>query len=366
MKLIMDRETLLSPLQGVSGVIERRQSMPVLSHVLLKAADNRIQFTGTDVEVEQTITIEYPVDKPGETTLPARKLLDICRFLPERAKVEIAVDGDRAWIKSGKSKFALATLPAREFPNIGVVTSILAVSVEAGRLKTILKDTEFAMAQQDVRYYLNGLLLEVRESRIRVAATDGHRLAVNELEVKTDLQEMHQVIIPRKGVSELSRMLEGTIEPTEIRIGANHIQVKVGDRTLTSKLIDGRFPDYERIMMQKGDKVVVAEREPLRQALARVSIISSEKFRGVRIALESDLLRASSHNAEREEAEEEIEVDYTGEPLEIGFNVTYLQDALSVIQTERVRLEFLDSKSSCLIRPVEGGGGTHVVMPIRL
>jgi DNA polymerase-3 subunit beta len=161
-------------------------------------------------------------------------------------------------------------------------------------------------------------------------------------------------------------MLEGTVEPTEICIGANHVQVKAGDRTLTSKLIDGRFPDYERIMMQKGDKVVVTEREPLRQALARVSIISSEKFRGVRIALESDLLRASSHNAEREEAEEEIEVDYTGEPLEIGFNVTYLQDALSVIQTERVRLEFLDSKSSCLIRPVEGGGGTHVVMPIRL
>ena len=352
MKLIMDRDTLQSPLQGISGVIERRQSLPVLSHVLISARDGRIQFVGTDVEVELAITLEHAVDAPGESTLPARKLLDICRFLPEGARIEVGVDEDRAWIRSGKSRFALATIPAKEFPSIGEISPILSVTADAERLKAIIKDTEFAMAYQDVRYYLNGLLLEIREQGIRAVATDGHRLAMNEMETKTGRQEPYQVLIPRKGVGELSRMLDGTETKAELHVASNHIQVKIGNRCMTSKLIDGRFPDYERILLQKGDKVVIAERDLLRQGLARTAIISSEKFRGVRIALEQDLLRASAHNTEREEAEEEIEVDYTGDSLEIGFNVSYLLDALSAIKTEQVRLEFLDTKSGCQIRPM--------------
>jgi DNA polymerase-3 subunit beta len=270
-------------------------------------------------------------------------------------------------IRSGKSRFTLATLPAKEFPGIGEISPVLTMMVDADRLKGIIKDTEFAMANQDVRYYLNGLLLEIREQEIRACATDGHRLAMNGLEAATGQEEPHQIILPRKGVGELLRMLEGAEATVELRISQNHLQARLGQWTLTSKLIDGRFPDYERLILQKGNKVVIADRERLKQGLARTAIISTEKFRGVRIALEQDLIRASANNTEREEAEEEIEVDYTGEGLEIGFNVSYMLDALAAIKTESVRLEFLDAKNGCLIRPEgDGASGTHVIMPIRL
>ncbi|NIR61492.1 MAG: DNA polymerase III subunit beta [Gammaproteobacteria bacterium] len=366
MRFEIQREALLKPLQQVIGVVERRQTLPILGNIRISADGEGIALTATDLEVELVARTAFDVEEAGEITVPARKFMDICRTLPEEARIGFAVQGERAVIRSGKSRFNLLTLPAADFPTIEGIDGVAGFSVPQDALKTLIERTAFAMAQQDVRYYLNGLLLEMSSGRLRTVATDGHRLALRELGAEVDSEEARQVIVPRKGVHELSRLLEESDAQARVEVGTNHVRVTLPDICFTSKLIDGRFPDYERVIPQAGDKTLSADREILRQALVRTSILSNEKYRGVKLNLTGGALRIQAHNPEQEEAEEEIEVEYEGEPLEIGFNVTYLLDALGAVGTDHVEVEFSDPNSSCLIREAGSDAGRLVIMPMRL
>jgi len=364
MKFSAEREGILAPLQAVIGVVERRQTMPILANLLVQARDGRLSVTATDLEVELVASAEVDLQQSGEATLPARKLLDICRALPDKAKVTVAIEGEKAVIRSGRSRFTLSTLPAGDFPTIEEINAQQTLRLPSTDLRKLLEKTHFSMAQQDVRYYLNGMLFEVDAQCVRTVATDGHRLALCEIEPggKASAQ---QVIVPRKGVLELQRLLHGEGE-VEIAIGTNHIRARIDDIRFTSKLIDGRFPDYGRVIPKEPPKLVRADRETLRAALQRAAILSNEKYRGIRFGLKTGGLVIQAHNPEQEEAEEQLEVTYDGEPMEIGFNVNYLLDALSAVESEEVELGLTDSNSSCLVRAPEGDRAKYVVMPMRL
>ena len=366
MKLEAKREQLLKPLQHVIGAVERRQTLPILTNVLVSARERKLTLTTTDLEVELSAHTELQIDTPGEITLPARKLHDILRALPEDAAVTLAVDGDKATVRCGRSRFTLVTLPAGDFPTLEDLPFEGNIHLPQGILRHLIERTHFAMAQQDVRYYLNGLLFEVGPEVLRLVATDGHRLAFQELHAEVDMAETRQVIMPRKGVLELLRLLSDSEAEAVIRIGVNHLQLELGDIRLTSKLIDGKFPDYRRVMPVGGDRVVIADRLALRGSLARTGIVLNDKTQGVRLQLEDWILRAQARNSDQEEAEEEIEINYSGGPLEIGFNVAYLLDALGALDGELAKLSFADTNSSCLIEEADGGGGKHVIMPMRL
>jgi DNA polymerase-3 subunit beta len=366
MKLEAKREQLLKPLQSVIGAVERRQTLPILTNVLLVARERELTLTATDLEVELSARIELPVETPGETTLPARKLHDILRALPEDATVTLSVEGDKATLRCGRSRFTLMTLPAADFPTLEDLPFAGDIRLPQGTLRGLIERTHFAMAQQDVRYYLNGLLLEVSPGVLRVVATDGHRLAFQELGTEVPVAETRQVIVPRKGVLELMRLLADSEAEVVLGLGANHIRLVLGDIRFTSKLLDGKFPDYQRVIPREGGRVVIADRMVLRGALARTGIVLSDKTQGIRLQLEDWILRAQAQNPELEEAEEEIEINYSGGPMEIGFNVTYLLDALGALPGELAKLSFSDAASSCLIEEAEGGSSKHVIMPMRL
>lgn len=366
MKFKIQREAFLKPLQQIIGVVERRQTLPVLGNILVQADGQGLTLTATDLEVELVARVALETEGGGDTTLPARKLLDICRTLPDGAWLEVQVDQSRATVRSGRSRFTLATLPAADFPVIDELKGVQVFQLGQKDLKELIDRTHFSMAQQDVRYYLNGLMLELDRTAIRSVATDGHRLAMCEVATQTDIAETQQVIVPRKGVQELLRLLEGGDSAVEIQLGSNHIRVMTPEIRFTSKLIDGRFPDYKRVMPQGGDKQIQADRGLLRQALTRTSILSNEKYRGIRLSLDENVLRIQAHNPEQEEAEEELEVQYAAEPLEIGFNVTYLLDALGALPGDDVRILLSDANSSCLIEDGAAGHCKYVVMPMRL
>jgi DNA polymerase III subunit beta len=363
MKFSAEREALLAPLQAVMGVVERKQTMPVLANVLLAARNGRLTITGTDLEVELVAATPIEVGA-GETTVPGRKLLDIVKALPEKVSLSFALEGDKATLKAGRSRFSLATLPAGDFPTVEDIRAQQTVSLPAVTAQRLLDKTHFSMAQQDVRYYLNGMLLELDNQTVRSVATDGHRLAYCECPVD-GAAGTQQVIIPRKGVLELQRLLnaEGNVE---LLIGASHVRAQIGDIRFTSKLIDGRFPDYGRVIPPSPPRVIRAQRDPLRTALQRAAILSNEKYRGIRLTLKANLLQLQAHNPEQEEAEEELEVTYAGEEMEIGFNVNYLLDALAAVSTADVELGFTDSNSSCLVVTPGDTSVKYVVMPMRL
>jgi DNA polymerase-3 subunit beta len=365
MKFSGDRQALLSPLQAVIGVVERRQTMPILGNVLVSGKDGYLSLTATDLEVELVARAEVNVQQPGEVTLPARKFLEILRALPEGANVTVSVEGERAVMRSGKSRFTLATLPASDFPLVEDIRAQHAAAISQVELKRLLDKTHFSMAQQDVRYYLNGMLLEIAGDTLRTVATDGHRLAFCEFGIAASGNSVQQVIVPRKGVLELQRLLgsEGVVELT---IGSNHVRVQVGDIRFTSKLIDGRFPEYGRVIPVSPPKQVKADRESLRAALQRAAILSNEKYRGIRLSVKANVLVLQAHNPEQEEAEEELEVIYSGEEVEIGFNVTYLLEALAAVEGGEVELGLTDGNSSCLVTSADMPSAKYVVMPMRL
>jgi DNA polymerase-3 subunit beta len=365
MKLTATREDLLSPLQSVIGVVERRQTMPVLANVLLSAREDRLSITGTDLEVELMATSSVSVGAGGDITVPGRKLLDIFKALPEKTSVTLSTEGDRVSIKAGRSRFTLSSLPAAEFPVVDEINAQQTLAVSQGEFRRLIDKTHFSMAQQDVRYYLNGMLLETEGKSLRAVATDGHRLALAETELASRAKNAQQVIVPRKGVLELQRVL-GTEGNLELAVGTNHIRAQVNHVRFTSKLIDGRFPEYGRVIPASPSKLIEADREVLRAALQRTAILSNEKYRGIRLMLKTDLLTLQAHNPEQEEAEDQIEVSYKGDELEVGFNVNYLLDALSAIETDKVEIGLTDANSSCLIRSPGGTAARYVVMPMRL
>src|ERR1700747_2943135 len=347
MKLTATREDVLAPLSSVIGVVERRQTMPVLANVLLAARDNRLSVTGTDLEVELVAMSAVNVQQPGDITVPGRKLLDIFRSLPEKTTVTLSTDGERVSLRAGRSRFTLSSLPAAEFPVIEEINAQQTLSLAQGEFRRLIDKTHFSMAQQDVRYYLNGLLLETDGKSLRAVATDGHRLALCEMELSGKAKSNHQVIVPRKGVLELQRIL-GTEDTIELAVGTNHVRAQIGEIRFTSKLLDGRFPEYSRVIPANPPRPVEAEREMLRQALQRTAILSNEKYRGIRLTVRPDLMTLQAHNPEQEEAEDQVEVGYKGEEVEIGFNVNYLLDALSAIDSDKVEIGLTDSHSSCL------------------
>ena len=368
MKLSAQRESLLAPLQHVVGAVERRQTSPILGNVLIEAADGQVIMTATDAEIEMQARCALHVDEDGAITVPARKLLEIGRHLPDSARVDFESSGEKALFKSGRSRFTLATLPAAEFPKVEPLENPQEVTLSASELHQCIRNTAFSMAQQDVRFYLNGMLLEIGDSRLSCVATDGHRLAYAECGTTANPSEPVRAIIPRKSVGELQRLL-GTLDdedPVRLLVTPQHLQVHAGDVRLTTKLIDGRFPDYNRVIPVDGNKEIVIDCMTLRQSLTRASVLSHEKYRGVRMALADGTLTISSNNPEQEEAIDELEIDYAGEPAEIGFNVTYLLDVLGAIDAVNARLRLKDGASSVLITPESTGDAKYVVMPMRL
>jgi DNA polymerase-3 subunit beta len=366
MKLTLTREALLKPLQVVSGVVERRQTLPILSNVLISVSNNVLKLVSTDLEVELVASTILKDSEDGEVTVAARKFLDICRALPEGILLEIFESKGKVLLKAGKSRFSLSTLPADEFPRVQQLNESTLVTIDAASLKNIIDKTYFAMAQQDVRYYLNGVLFEIDADRLRSVATDGHRLSVCDSKIKSNAKALLQAIIPRKGVLELQRLISEPDGEVRITISENHMRAEFEGITYTTKLVDGKFPDYDRVIPQNTTKKVVAGRTILKDALHRASILSNEKYRGVRLKITQGGLKASTSNPELEEAEEHVDVDYNGDEFEIGFNVTYIIDALAAVSCDEIELLFTDGNSSCLIQPRDSRDCRHVIMPMRL
>ncbi len=366
MQFSIQREALLKPLQQVVGVVERRQTLPVLANLLVKVGDGKVSLTGTDLEVEMVATADAEKLVDGEITIPARKLFDIVRALPDGARIELKLNGDRVALNAGRSRFTLTTLPASEFPTVDAIELVERVSLPEEALRDLMERTSFAMANQDVRYYLNGMLLDLQEHTLRCVATDGHRLAMKETQLQSSVNTRRQIIIPRKGVNELVGLLEAGDGQVELEFGRNHLRVRRGEVVFTSKLIDGRFPDYEAVIPLGADKTATLDREVLRGALQRAAILSNEKYRGVRLELSPGKLRIVAHNPEQEEAVEEVEAETHVSDLAVGFNVGYLLDALAALRGDKARLSLRDAQSSCLVQENDNEHSRHVIMPLRL
>lgn len=366
MRFTLQREAFLKPLAQVVNVVERRQTLPVLANFLVQVQNGQLSLTGTDLEVEMVSRIAVEDAQDGETTIPARKLFEIIRALPDGSRITVSQTGDKIAVQAGRSRFTLATLPANDFPSVDEVEATERVKIGEATLKELIERTAFAMAQQDVRYYLNGLLFDLRGDALRTVATDGHRLALCETELEKASGAKRQIIVPRKGVTELQRLLESGDREIELEVGRSHVRVKRDDVTFTSKLIDGRFPDYEAVIPIGADREVKVDREALRASLQRAAILSNEKYRGIRVEVSPGNLKISAHNPEQEEAQEEIEADTTVSDLAIGFNVNYLLDALSALRDEHVVIQLRDSNSSALVREASSEKSRHVVMPLRL
>jgi len=365
--LTTTRDALLGPLQSVSGIVEKRHTLPILSNVLIEKQGSHLTLLATDIEIQIRTTAEVaPGGEDTSITVAARKLQDILRALPGDNDIALTLDDSRMTVKAGRSRFALQTLPAADYPRLSVDEGEgVRFSVPQGAFKKQLALVQYAMAQQDIRYYLNGLLTMVDGSTLRMVATDGHRLAYAESQIDGSFPRT-EVILPRKTVLELARQLADSDEPLEIIIAGNQIVFRFGPIELISKLIDGKFPDYERVIPQNHPKELHLARQPLHAALSRVAILTNDKFRGVRVVLSDGSLKIASSNAEQEEAQEELEIDYHGEGLDIGFNVTYLLDVLNNVNTDEVVVRLNDGNSSALISLPGNDAFKYVVMPMRI
>ncbi|KYP97239.1 DNA polymerase III subunit beta [Sodalis-like endosymbiont of Proechinophthirus fluctus] len=366
MKFTVEREHLLKPLQQVSSPLGGRQTLPILGNLLLQVTEDRLLLTGTDLEMEMVARVALSASyEPGSTTVPARKFFDICRGLPEGAEIAVTLESERMLIRSGRSRYSLSIIPASDFPNLDDWQSEVGFTLSQSILKRLIESTQFSIAHQDVRYYLNGMLFETEGEELRTVATDGHRLAVCAMSVGVALPS-YSVIVPRKGVMGLVRMLDGGENPVNLQIGSNNIRASVGDYIFTSKLVSGRFPDYRRVLPKNPDKTLKAGCDVLKQAFSRAAILSNEKFRGVRLYLSANQLKITANNPEQEEAEEIIDVVYQGSEMEIGFNVSYLLDVLNALKCEEVQLLLTDGVSSVQIEDSASQEVAYVVMPMRL
>jgi len=366
MKFAISKLELITPLQQVVGVVERKQTQEVMSNLLFVATEDSLEITGTDNEVELITKIPLIVTEPGRSTIPARKLFDICRSMDDNARLDFEVDTETAKIKTGKSRFTLATLPVDEFPLVDALTDPVSISLPQRQLDQAIKRTSFAMAQQDVRYYLNGLLLQISENELCCVSTDGHRLALHKTAVDIQTPEAVSAIIPRKAINELSRLMDDSDTDITLHLTDNHLQAKLGALQLTTKLIDGKFPDYDKVIPLASDNIAIVDRDQLKQALSRSAILANETYKGVRMTLDKNVLGVQTNNPKHEEAEDELDIDYAGEPIEIGFNVVYLLDVLSAIDSESAELNISDNVSSMVIHPGDDKQSTYVVMPMRL
>jgi DNA polymerase-3 subunit beta len=366
MRFQIQREAILKPLQSVVGVVEKRQTLPILSNLLVAVSDGQVSFTGTDLQIEMVANTGADGAVAGEATVPARKFFDICRALPDGSLLTVEQQGERVQVKAGRSRFVLATLPATDFPALEAKESNDSLTLPQGTIKELIDRVAFAMAVQDVRFYLNGMLFDLRSDSLRAVATDGHRLALCQASISSRSGTERQILLPRKAVLELQRLLEPSDEEVTLELGRSHVRLRRPDVVFTSNLIDGRFPDYEAVMPIGADKQVQVERDVLRDALSRAAILSNEKYRGVRLEVSPGQLRIVAHNAEQEEAVEECAAESNADNLQISFNVTYVLDALASLRGERVELRLRDGNSSCLIADAGDDRARHVIMPMRM
>jgi DNA polymerase-3 subunit beta len=362
----IQRETLLHPLSEINGVVEKKQTLAILGNFYIKAYSGILSITASDSEVEMVATCQCEVIEEGEVTVPARKFFDICRALPDGAVINFSEDDNKALLQAGKSKFSLATLPAQEYPLIENIESYDSLLLSCVVFKKLLSQTAFCMAVQDVRYFLNGLLFEIDDNKVRCVAADGHRLSLSEAEFSNNNNINKQILIPRKGVLELQKLIRDKDLDIEINIGKNHVNFICDATSLTSKLIDGNFPDYQTVIPLNMEKTFTTNKNLLKAALQRVAILSNEQYKGVKLNITDDRLKIVGHNPEQEQAEEVIEITSDIQEIKTGFNVTYLIDAINAINGENIMFNFKDALSSCLIKHPEDNSCRLVVMPIRI
>jgi len=369
MNFTVSRAVLLKPLQIISGVVERRQTLPILSNVLMTVRDNTLSLTGTDLEIELIgcALLEQSAEE-GAVTVAARKLLDICRALPDDAQLQVTLEGDQVVLRSGKSRFTLSTLPARDFPSLEKTPFSNEFVIAQSHLKKLFSKVYFAMGQQDVRHYLNGALFDIDQGTIRCVATDGHRLAFTSIDGINTGENAIRVIIPRKSILELMRLLDASgQEEATLCVGDNHFRLTTHDFIFTSKLISAQYPDYNKLIPKLTNNRAIASREALKHALTRASILSNEKFRGIRLHFDQNALKIVANNPEQEEAEELVHLDYDGSGMELGFNAAYLLDVVSTLSTENIRCSFSDPNAGVLIEASDSNDSSlYVVMPMRL
>ena len=358
---------MLGALQAVSGIVERRHTLPILANVLIRKTGAQVEFTTSDLEIQVRTTVEFEGDAGNfNTSVGARKLIDILRALPADQTVSLTANQNKLTLQGGKSRFTLQTLPAEDFPLVQEAADFgPTFSVPQTTLKSLIGQVHFAMAVHDIRYYLNGILFVAEGKQLTLVATDGHRLALASATLDVEMPRQ-EVILPRKTVLELQRLLKDEDTPIEMRFAGNQAKFTFSGMEFVTKLVEGKFPDYNRVIPKNHRNSVTLGRAPLLASLQRAAILTSEKFKGVRLNFEPGLLRIVSSNAEQEEAKEELEIDYTGEPIEIGFNVTYLVDALANMSQEMVKIELQDPNSSALMTIPEHAGFKYVVMPMRI
>lgn len=361
------KEEFLKPLQAVAGIVERRHTLPILSNVLIQINGEGLSFIATDLEIQITSTAPSSIDQEtAAITVSAKKLQDIVRALPDGSQIVLESKDSRLQLKAGKSQFSLQTLPAEDFPKLSLSDEeVTEIVLPQSTLRRLFNQVQYAMAQQDIRYYLNGLLMVLEPGMIKVIATDGHRLSLAGME-ETSIGTMAEAILPRKTVVELIKLLSDVEDEVKISLGKNLVTFTFGGINLVSKVIEGKFPDYNKVVPAHYQNHVIIDRLTLLRAMQRASILSNEKFRGVRLVLTQNSLRVICTNTEQEEAEEEIEISYTNDPLDIGFNVTYLLDVLNNIESNEVDCSFGDPNSSCLITVPGNDRFKYVVMPMRI
>ncbi len=366
MKYIINREQLLTPLQQIVSVIEKRQTMPILANVLMDIKDNQLTLTGTDLEIQIIAKLSLESATEGAITVPARKFLDIIRLLPNGAEITVEQQDDKVKITSGKSKFSLSCLPADNYPEFAESELENQFFIKAGQFKKALDKTVFCMANQDVRYYLNGLLLHISNSRLELVASDGHRLSIYEDQLEQATGFEARIILPRKGVLELNRLLDDAEAELKVEFSSNNIRIFIKNLVFSAKLVDAKYPDFSKVFQQDFSSKISIEKTHLKNALTRVAILSNEKFKGVTFDITSDSLRISTHNPEHDEAEEELAIENTGEPLSIAFNAQYLLDAVSNLDSDTANLTIASNASSCFIDEPEDCAYKFIVMPMRL
>jgi len=367
MKFIINRELILLPLQQIVSVIEKRQTMPILANILFTLEKNLLTLTGTDLEVQIVVKIAFDNDFEGSITIPARKLLDICKSLPNAADLKFELVTDKLKIKSGRSRFSLSTLEAADYPDFEMKAMECQFSMKATQLKIALDKTIFCMANQDIRYYLNGMMLSIFNNKIKLVGSDGHRLSIYEGEIEAETGIEFQIIIPRKGVLELVKLLGGDEQQDiQIEISKNNIRVNIANVIFSAKLVDSNYPDFSRVFDQSFNNSIHVQKQILKDALTRVAILSNEKFRGVEFVIEGQNLKLSTNNPEHEEADDELAIEYQGEPLSVAFNSQYILDAVSNLDSEMAVLTVAENVSCCFIEESSEQNYKFIVMPMRI
>ena len=360
------RDALLKPLANCVGIVERRHTLPILANVLLRKENETLHFLATDVEIQIATQAASQVGEDITTTVAARKLLDIVKALPEGSEVSLNYDQKKLTVQSGKARFSVQTLDAVDFPAMQAPNEWLAEwEMPQKALKHLLNQVFFSMAQQDIRYYLNGLLLAIDKNVVRAVATDGHRLAYCETAIEAELSKL-DLIVPRKTVLEMMRQLDDSDAVVNIQANAQMIQFSFSGHTLMSKLIEGKFPDYNKVIPKNHPKIIDINRSIFQSALQRAAIMTTDKFKGVRLVIENNKMVVSANNADQEEASDELDIVYDDQELDIGFNVNYLMDVLSNLKTDTIQLQFNDSNASALLTLPNDDSFKYVVMPMRI